>query len=368
LIPEAPRVLIYRLGSLGDTCVALPAFRLVRKAYPRAWITLLTNLPVNMKAAPAPSLLKGMGLVDDYLDYPVGTRDLHTLIQLAWQLRRRRIEVVVNLAAWRGERALRRDARFFRISGIRTRIGFDIGADNGLRRKATGETEHETERLLRRLAALGLADLTDRRWFDLELRLEELQRARQILHEGGVDGNYLAFSLGTKVPANDWGQENWLRLIRSLGAACPQYGCVVLGSPDETARASECLEGWPGAKLALCGRTSPRESAAVLAGAMVFVGHDSGPMHLAAAVGTPCVAVFSARNPPGQWFPLGAGHEILYRKVSCAECGLDECIAERKRCISGISVDEVAAAVQRQTRRLLLNTPTRIPQSRPITN
>jgi ADP-heptose:LPS heptosyltransferase len=88
-----------------------------------------------------------------------------------------------------------------------------------------------------------------------------------------------------------------------------------------------------------------------MAGAKVFVGHDSGPMHLAAASGTPCVAIFAARNPPGQWFPLGEGHEVLYRRVECMGCGLEDCIVEKKRCIKSISVKEAAEAVLRQLAR-----------------
>jgi len=60
------------------------------------------------------------------------------------------------------------------------------------------------------------------------------------------------------------------------------------------------------------------------------------------------VAIFAARNPPGQWFPLGEGHDVFYRRVECMGCGLDECIVEKKRCILGITVDEVFAAVMRQ--------------------
>ena len=52
------RILVHRLGSLGDMCVALPALRVVRQAFPQAEIALLTNLPVNVKAAPAPALLR----------------------------------------------------------------------------------------------------------------------------------------------------------------------------------------------------------------------------------------------------------------------------------------------------------------------
>jgi ADP-heptose:LPS heptosyltransferase len=58
--------------------------------------------------------------------------------------------------------------------------------------------------------------------------------------------------------------------------------------------------------------TTPRESAALLARAAAFIGLDSGPMHLAASVGTPVVAIFSTQNPPGAWFPVGRRHRILY--------------------------------------------------------
>jgi ADP-heptose:LPS heptosyltransferase len=112
------------------------------------------------------------------------------------------------------------------------------------------------------------------------------------------------------------------------------------------------LNVWRGPKLNLCGVLSARVSAAVLARASVFIGHDSGPMHLAAVVGTPCVAIFSARELPGKWFPLGRNHEVLFRNVECAGCGLEECVTEQKRCIRGITVEEVNAAVLRQVRRI----------------
>jgi len=351
LTAEAQSVLVYRLGSLGDTCVALPAFRLIRRAYPQARITLLTNLPVAVKAAPAPALLEGLGLVDYYMAYPVGTRNPITLARLGWRLRRRSFSAVVNLAAWRGLRHLRRDAFFFRLCGIRQRVGFDSLSGHELRTLANGETEKEATRLLRRVATLGEADLHDRRWFDLNLPAAELKAARELLAGASIADNYIVFSIGTKISANDWGHQNWHCLIQTLSGNSPTLGGVFIGSADEAARASEFLEGWSGPRLNLCGRLAPRSSAAVLAGARLFVGHDSGPMHLAAAAGTSCVAIFSARNPPGQWFPLGEGHDVLYRRVECMGCGLDECLIEKKRCIGSISVEEVAATVSRRLAR-----------------
>jgi len=91
----------------------------------------------------------------------------------------------------------------------------------------------------------------------------------------------------------------------------------------------------------LCGQVSVRESAALLAHARLYLGHDSGPMHLAAAVGTPCVAVFSSRNLPGEWFPYGTQHRMLYQAIWCQGCGLEVCIERNKACIRSITVDQV---------------------------
>ena len=102
---------------------------------------------------------------------------------------------------------------------------------------------------------------------------------------------------------------------------------------------------WGGKAVNLCGKTSPRVSAGVFKHARFFVGHDSGPMHIAAGVGTPCVAIFPAKNMPGQWFPRGDDNRVIYHKTDCAGCALDVCIVQQKKCILSITVDEVHAAV-----------------------
>ncbi len=69
-------------------------------------------------------------------------------------------------------------------------------------------------------------------------------------------------------------------------------------------------------------------------------------MHLAAAVGTPCVAIFAARNIPRVWFPHGARHRVVYHEVDCMGCGLETCIVQRKKCLTSITVAEVAEQVR----------------------
>src|SRR5436190_9988886 len=96
------RVLIYRLGSLGDTVVALPALRLVARAFPDAERWALTNFSVSSKAAPMASVLEGTGLVHGYLKYPVGLRDAVGLLKLRRDIRRLRPDALVYLAEAHG--------------------------------------------------------------------------------------------------------------------------------------------------------------------------------------------------------------------------------------------------------------------------
>jgi ADP-heptose:LPS heptosyltransferase len=68
-------------------------------------------------------------------------------------------------------------------------------------------------------------------------------------------------------------------------------------------------------------------------------------MHLAACAGVPCVIAFSARGLPGVWYPAGQQHKILYRRVTCSGCNLESCVVEARRCLTSITVDDMATAV-----------------------
>ena len=350
-LDSAKRVLIYRLGSLGDTLVALPALHLVAKAFPNAERRMLTNFPVNVKAPPAAAIVGDSGLVHGYFRYAVGTRSVVELTKLWWQLRRWRPDVLVYLVG-RSVDAARRDARFFRMCGIERQIGVPLSEDLLLNRwqEAEGALEPEAERLARNIAELGDAELGSADSWDLRLTGAEHARAAEAI-AGVGERPVIAVSVGTKVQSKDWGRENWRELLARLGGLYPQHGLVLSGAGEESAASEFCAEGWRGANpggpvVNVCGKLTPRESAAAFARARVFVGHDSGPMHLAAAVQTPCVAIFAARNKPRVWFPYGRQHRVVYHQVSCWGCGLETCVVEKKRCLTSITVDEVVAEVR----------------------
>lgn len=338
--------------------VSLPALHLVARAFPDAERRMLTNFPVNAKAPAASAVLDGSGLVQGYERYEVGLRNPLKLLGLVWRIRRWKPDVLVYLAASRGVDVARRDAAFFRLAGIRKMIGVPLTWEMQKNHvDADGVLEPEAERLVRCIAELGEGRLQEGASWDLGLSEEEHQKAAEVLRPLGGK-KIIAASIGTKVQAKDWGAENWFRLLGRVAKEFPDHALALAGAPNEREQSEAAAEGWRqaggGPVVNLCGALAPRESAAMFQRAEIFIGHDSGPMHLAATVGTPCVAVFAARNKPRMWFPYGEGHRVLYHRVSCWGCALETCIVEKKRCIYSITVDEVMEAV-RDTMRVEVN-------------
>ena len=347
---KVKRVLIYRLGSLGDTVVALPALHLVARAFSTAERRMLTNVPVNSKAPSAAAVLDRTGLVDSYFEYPLKTRSLRELVSLWWRLVLWRPQVVVYLAASRGINAAKRDARFFKLCGIPRQVGVPLtdAMQKNLLAEGDGSLEPEANRLLRNLSSLGDGRVNSPASWDLRLTQAEIAKARELLapSEGMA---LIAVSVGTKVQSKDWGAANWRALLLEMAKLYQGYALVMCGAAEEFAVSEAAAEGWsatsPNTAINLCGKLTPRESAAVFAEAKIFIGHDSGPMHLAAAVQTPCVAIFSARTKPRVWFPYGTQHRVVYHQVDCWGCRLETCVIEKKKCLTSISVAEVMAEI-----------------------
>ena len=348
----ARRVLIYRLGSLGDTLIALPALHLIARAFPTADRRMLTSFPPMAKAPASSIILEHTGLVEGYFRYNYGTRSPRELLSLWWQLVRWRPDVLVYLSGARGLRSAKRDELFFRACGIRRLIGVPITEEMQANlpepELGSGVLESEASRLTRNLAVLGDAHLEDPASWDMHLTAEERARATQVL-EPTAAYSLISVSVGTKMQAKDWGRDNWRALLARLGQAYPTHALVLCGAREESEASEFAAEGWReqrgGPVLNLCGVLTPRESAAVLGEANIFIGHDSGPMHLAAAMQTPCVAIFSARKAPGIWFPYGDHHQVLFHRVNCENCDLETCLVEKKKCILSIEVSEVFAKI-----------------------
>ncbi len=339
------RVLIYRLGSLGDTVVALPCYHLLARIFPNAERVLLTNFPVHAKAPASAAVLGDSGLIHRYMRYTVGTRHIGELLRLAWEIRRFQPDILVYLTSVRPFSHVRRDRLFFRMAGVRRIVGMPEEAD--LTRRfdaATGLYESERFRLGRLICELGDVKAGELANYDLRLTVAERDGAAVAL--GQLAGNPLIVcGPGTKMQAKDWGQDNWRALLGRLRTVYPKHGLALVGSQDDVAVSEYAAQEWTGPKVNLCGRISPRETAAVIERADVFLGPDSGPMHLAGSVGVPCAIAFSAHGLPGVWYPTGEQHQIVYHQPECFGCWLETCIVMEKKCMRSITVDEMEHAV-----------------------
>jgi heptosyltransferase III len=318
--PDRPqRIVIYRLGSLGDTVVALPCFHKVAQTWPNAERIVLTNFPVSSKAAPLEVILRDGGLIDAAIGYPVGTRSLRRLWALAKQLHSLRADVLVYLTPARGLPNAIRDWAFFKLCGFKRIVGVPLTED--LQSCRTLESplpdqppleERECERLARCLHELGPIDLDDPDMWDLRLTEAELRAGTSVLSPL-LSVQYFAINMGGKAKEKDWGLPNWRALLKVLSDRYPQAGLLIIGAAEDSQRAQELASVWKGPVVDACGRLSPRESAAAMRQAAAFIGHDSGPLHLAAATGVSCVGLFGSFNQPQRWHPRGPQHRIIHR-------------------------------------------------------
>lgn len=338
------KVLIFRPGSLGDTVVALPALRRVAATWPQAIRVILTNRPRHGRETDIAAILDGTGLAQGYMHFDAGAHRMG-LLALRREIRSFAPDVLVHLGERQAPLRIFRQLAFFRLTTGAAFVGLPVGADAEHHRDpATARWESEAAYLVRRLDRLAPFSIDAPGAFDLALAPAEIATADAALAALGRQRELIAIAPGAKMDAKDWEEPRWRELLARLARQLPDAALIAIGAPAESERVQRLAAAWRGPVVDLCGRLTPRESAAALARAKLLIAHDGGPMHLAAAVGTPVVAIFSARAQPGIWFPQGSANRVLYHHVACAGCGLETCIAQAKACIASVTVDEVLAA------------------------
>jgi ADP-heptose:LPS heptosyltransferase len=153
---------------------------------------------------------------------------------------------------------------------------------------------------------------------------------------------YVVVHPGTSVPARAWPPERCAEAVRLLRAA--GHRVVVTGHGEEK-ELTALVAGEDG--LDLGGRTALPELASVLRGARAVVAGNTGPAHLAAAVGTPVVSLFAPTVPAARWAPFGVPMALLGDQgAPCKDSRARECPVDGHPCLASVGADEVAAAVE----------------------
>ena len=345
------KILVYRFGHLGDTLVSLPAFWAIRNSYPNAHLSLLTNSNANNpNYVLARSVLPEKNLFDGWLSYPTEVGKLQTIKvfrNLFNKIRAEKFDAMFYLATRnRTVRQIKRDLLFFRAAGIANIIGADYLLRNLLDSKVPRPLpviESEKEFLLNCLRH-DKFPLTDFENFKPNLMLtnDEICGAENWLKE--KCGHFLAQNkLLAVAPSGKWESKIWFEssFIEVVNHLIERENVfpVVFGGAEDEEKGNRMIRQWHrGANAA--GALNIRQAAAALSRCRIFLGNDTGTMHLAASVNVPCVAVFSAIDWAGRWLPFGRNHRIFRETVSCEGCLSSVCKFQQE-CLTAIKPNAV---------------------------
>jgi ADP-heptose:LPS heptosyltransferase len=203
-----------------------------------------------------------------------------------------------------------------------------------------GERPREVDRLLASVRELGISSARVR--FEMAPPDEE-ERARIGGLVADIGGSFAALCPGGKQTGHLWPAERFAAVGARLRSETG-LRLVTIGSEGERPTCEQTL-AMAGGGIDLSGRLSVLGTADLLRHARLLVTNDTGPMHLAAAFGTPVVAIFSSRDLAGRWYPYGPGHEVFRAKLVCEECLFAP--VRTDHCVRHISVDDVWAGCLR---------------------
>jgi ADP-heptose:LPS heptosyltransferase len=357
---QARRVLAVRLDNLGDVLVTTPAIHAIRESLPDAAITLLAS-PIGAQAG------RLNPDVDEVVVYNAPWMDPWSRLPLDPG---REMEAIAQLSAGRYDAAVifssfRQSplpaAYLCYLAGIPLRLAASIDGPGSLlttRHRHPERMMHEVERGLDLVAAVGMRTSDDR----LVLRVPD--GAREEIAGLVTDQRPLiVVHPGCSMPARTYPWEQYVEvvdiLVRELGARV-----VLTGADDERPLVDAILahvQPWTRARVtAAAGSLAFPAFCALIAAADVVVTNNTGPMHMAAALGTPVVALFALTNPPEQWGPWRAPHRMLWHEVPCRLCYSRVCPTTHD-CLREVRPRQVVEAVV----DLLGETPTPQQQTAP---
>jgi predicted lipopolysaccharide heptosyltransferase III len=328
-------VLIIKLRYIGDVLLATPTVRAIKTARPDVRVTMMVNRGTE-------DVLTGNQDLDEIVVLDKGS--LAAQSRLIAGLRSQRFDTVIDLTD--GDRS----AFLSWVSGAPIRIGFND--EHRWRGKYYTEVvqsasgvQHRIDRDLEVLKSMGVQAGSK----DPQLRLtpEETNNADQLLDQLGVQRSQpiVVLQPGARYWFKAWPPERYAELADQLTS---QYGCQVLigGSNQDIDLAEQIRQMAKSQPIIMAGRTTIKQFAAIAKKSALFVGSDSGAMHIASAVGTPVVALFGPSNPR-EWGPRGGPVEVLYKEIDCRSCFHPTCMRGEENCMKLIAVHEVVAAAQR---------------------
>jgi lipopolysaccharide heptosyltransferase I len=326
------RIALIKPSALGDIVHALPVLTALRKRFPTARITWVINTTYEPLIRQHPDLSDTLPFDRGLFKHGIW-RACRYAVAFAAELRSRQFDLVIDL------QGLLRTGLMCLATGSPYRIGF-ANAREGSRYCYThkiavpdADRIHAVDRYWRVVEALGGGDQPRR--FHVPLDADELAAVRAEL--AGLPRPWVAVAVGAKWITKRWPTVHFAELLRRLQS---HYGgsCLFVGTAEDTAATQAVTQGLLGPTRDFTGKTSLPRLAALLALCDVMVGNDTGPLHLAAALGRPCIAPYTCTRVAlhGPYTSMAGGVET---RVPCGGSYLKRC--DTMICMPELSPDRL---------------------------
>jgi heptosyltransferase I len=340
-------ILIVKLSAIGDVIHTLPALNAIRKHYPDASITWL----VEEDAAP---LVQGHKALDRVL-ISKRKRWLKALRSLSFlntvqeicgfikALRDTRYDMVFDF------QALLKSGILIALARGRRKIGFGKGLEHMehsyiFLNERVPAVDMEIHALLRGMMLLNAVGIpTNEVEYELPMSDHDRKKIDELMKQHGINGvkSFIAINPVAKWETKLWPNEKFARLADTM---IDEYDAEIIftGGPEDRSIIQDIMSAMKGRAFNLAGHTTLKMLAALYEKAVLVISTDTGPMHLAAAVGTPVVAIFGP-TAPWRTGPYGSGHKVVRVDQECSPCFKRKC--DTIQCMHQISINRVMDAV-----------------------
>lgn len=337
-----PKILILRLSAIGDVLHATPVARELKKLRPDCHITWLVSPPADI-------LLQNNPHIDEVIiwdrrpfdnafasfNLPALWRELKKARNL---LKRRHFDLVLDI------QGLFLTGILARLSGAQRRIGIHERHEGNpffMSEMAPDiESSHKVHRYLSALVPLGFDMSTFTPGLTLNLSPGLQNFAKNFWQQHGIDLHrpILMVTIRTTWPDKNWAPENFGKALQGLPE---QVQIVFCGAPHDEACIKKAQALLPCPSLSIAGQTSLTELAALLQSADLLLACDTGPLHIADAVGCKTLSLWGPTQPD-VYGPLTAGHEFIITPHACRRCLKTKCQHQTNACMQAITPEMVA--------------------------
>lgn len=336
-ILKSLRILVIKYSALGDIILAVPSLRSLKSKYPDSNISLLVDMQFQ-------DILKNSQYIDNILAYhlkeiPIFSKDFWRLTSY---LRDESFDIVVDLQNNSKSHLL----GFLSLTS--KRYGYKNGKMGFLLNNGINDNKDKIDPVSHQAKVLHLlgVDILNKT-LELSPGKQEKERVDEFLNKEWVAGKQLLFGFNISA-SNRWQTKRWpLEKYAKLGdIICKKYNARILltGTKDDIELANRFKKFSKMKPIVACGKTNLLELAALIGRCKVFVTSDSAPMHIAAAMRVPFVAIFGPTDPK-RHMPATDNCIVIYKKVTCSPCYKPVCSSNR--CLKIITVEEVAKAIEK---------------------